>query len=374
MHLVKSLAVEHQMTRVYEQAHGAAMSHNLDLANAATRMTHTGSIAGMVLNLVLLLTCALASMRGDLNVSVVISVILLASRLMDPIQRAVFIYVQGRDRRAAFDKIVELDERTRLDEGSLPDGTFDALEELRADRLRLGDSAEPGAPSARQMPISLTLKAGDCIAVSSSSPALARRLMRALAGLDNEHQPDPALEGPSPARVMVNRLPLQDYSSADRNRIVGYVSADNRLFDGTIQDNITRFGEVSIPQAFEVAALFGIDRRLDELPGGIRTIVGDAAGGAIPPGLERQIAIMRAIVHRPRIILFDHAEQGLDRDSYADLVRFFSQVRGQATIVIASEDANLTAIADRIYHLDDQGLSLAEDLVLTQTPYRALVV
>jgi ABC-type protease/lipase transport system fused ATPase/permease subunit len=147
--------------------------------------------------------------------------------------------------------------------------------------------------------------------------------------------------------VMVNGKPLDTYGPADHNRILTYLSADNRLFDGTIQDNVTRFGEVTPEAAYEVARLMGIDKRFDELPGGMQTPVGDSAGGIVPPGLERQIALLRGLSHRPRMILFDHGDQGLDRDGYARLISFFGQMRGTATIVIASEDANLTSLADR---------------------------
>jgi ABC-type iron transport system FetAB ATPase subunit len=167
---------------------------------------------------------------------------------------------------------------------------------------------------------------------------------------------------------MVNGKPLDTYGPADHNRILTYLSADNRLFDGTIQDNVTRFGEVTPEAAYEVARLLGIDKRLDELPGGMQTPVGDSAGGIVPPGLERQIALLRGLSHRPRMILFDHGDQGLDRDGYARLISFFGQVRGMATIVIASEDANLTSLADRAFILEDGVLRPATPSCLLPFP------
>lgn len=359
MLLVKSFAVEHHMTRVYEQAHGAAMRNNLRLAMSATRLTHAGAVSGMMLNVMLLLTCATVAAYDHMDVAVVISAVLLSSRLMDPIQRAVFVFVQGRDRFAAFRKIVDLEAMTQTDSASLPDGSFSEFQSLQVTGLSLY--------SARQRPISLSVKPGEFIAISGHDVAATKRLMRSLAGLE-------IMEGGVGGHVRVNDIAIENYGMADRNRILGYVSDNSRLFDGSIQDNITRFGEVSVEQAFEVARLFGIDQRLDELPGGLQTKVGDGVGGNVPPGLERQIAILRAVVHRPRLILFDHAEQGLDRESYAELIRFFGLVRGNATVVIASEDANLTSLADRTYRLDEGGLSLNSDVIAQDVSYRALVL
>jgi ABC-type protease/lipase transport system fused ATPase/permease subunit len=363
MHLVKALAVEPQMVRVYEKAHGQAMHNNLAMAGSAAKLTHSNAIAGMLLNIVLLFSCALAAERGAMNLAMVISTILLSSRLMEPIQRAVFIHIQGRDRDSAFAKIRKLDEDTRLDMPVHTRSVFTTLEEYRLENVVL--TPEDGAaPVAMPAPCSMTIQPGECIAISSTSRKDVRALMRAMAGLDEV----------SGGAVMVNGKPLDTYGPADHNRILTYLSADNRLFDGTIQDNVTRFGEVTPEAAYEVARLMGIDKRFDELPGGMQTPVGDSAGGIVPPGLERQIALLRGLSHRPRMILFDHGDQGLDRDGYARLISFFGQIRGTATIVIASEDANLTSLADRAFILEAEGLRSCDPIVPVGLPYRSLVL
>jgi ABC-type bacteriocin/lantibiotic exporter with double-glycine peptidase domain len=361
MHLVKAMAVEPQMVRVYEKAHGQAMHNNLALAGSAARLTHSNAIAGMLLNIVLLFSCAIAAERGAMNLAMVISTILLSSRLMEPIQRAVFIHIQGRDRDSALVKIRKLDEDTRLDMPAKTQATFTQLTEYRLDNVMLMREDEAGASHA---PYSMTISPGECIAISSTSRKDVRALMRAMAGLDEV----------ASGAVVVNGQSLDAYGPADRNRILTYLSADNRLFDGTIQDNVTRFGEVTPEAAYEVARLLGIDRRFDELPGGMQTPVGDAAGGIVPPGLERQISLLRGLSHRPRMILFDHGDQGLDRDGYAKLISFFGQVRGTATIIIASEDANLTSLADRAFQLDAGALRPCDPIVPVSLPYRSLVL
>lgn len=374
MHLVKALAVEQHMTRVYEQAHGAAMRDTLRLAMAATRLTHAMAIAGMALNLVLLITCAIAARTGRMDITLVISIVLLSSRLTDPIQRAVFTFVQGRDRRAALAKIAGLEAATLSPladgRGEEPNGGDGAgpvsFEQLRLSARSLSAMPAPGEATG---PVSLTIRRGDFVAISSDRPDLSRRLLRAMAGLEGD---DPA--APGQADLRINERRFEAWSCAMRSRFVGYVPARSALFDGTIQDNVTRFGAVSVEQAFAVAELFGMARRLNELPGGLQTRVGSGARGNVPPGLERQIAILRALVHKPAVILFDHAEQGLDRDAYAGLVRFLGKVRGQATIVLASEDGNLTALADTCYALSTRGLRRSDPDASPAVAYRSLVV
>ena len=367
MHLVKALAVEPQMVRVYEKAHGQAMHNNLAMADSAARLTHSNAIAGMLLNIVLLFSCALAAERGAMNLAMVISTILLSSRLMEPIQRAVFIHIQGRDRASAFAKIRKLEEDTRLDRPAATRSVFTTLEEYRLDNVvvaRAEEDERSAPPAGLPAPHNVVIKPGECIAISCANRQEVRALMRTMAGL----------EEPATGAVVVNGQPLDTYGPADHNRILTYISADNRLFDGTIQDNVTRFGEVTPEAAYEVARLLGIDRRFDELPGGMQTPVGDAAGGIVPPGLERQIVLLRALSHRPRMILFDHGDQGLDRDGYARLISFFSQIRGSATIIIASEDANLTSLADRAFQLDRGELRPCDPIVPVSLPYRSLVL
>lgn len=327
---IKGLAIEPHMARLYEYHHANSTRSNLALANTATRISQSGTEMGPALSAIMLIAFAILAASEHIALATVIATVILAQRIVDPVQRAIFIVMQQRDRSSANKQLSALskvdDAVGDVDGLDFAEGCRLGITGLRADLFNEGDM-----PS-----LSLDVAPGDMIAFSSADPRCASSILRCIAGVD------PCEAG----AVSVNGVAIERLSTRQRAAAFGYVSAQVGLFDGTIADNITRFGAVSVTQAFHVAALLGIQSRLDELPRGLETEV-TSTGGSIAPGLARQIAILRALSHRPRIILLDHAEQGLDREGYADLAAFCEKVRGNATVLIASNDANFTSLAQK---------------------------
>ena len=129
------------------------------------------------------------------------------------------------------------------------------------------------------------------------------------------------------------------------------VSPDLPLLRGTIDRNL-RYRCPDAPQAEieRVKALCGLDTLLEELPEGAATRL--AEGGAnLSPGQRQRIALARAIVGQPRLLLLDEAESNLDPQSALALDRVLSGYRG--TVLMVTHRPDRLATADRIWHLED---------------------
>lgn len=360
--VIKGFAVEPQMARLYEHVHGKASASNLALAHSAARLSQTGSEMAPALTALLLISFAMMSAQEPVMLATVIATIIIAQRLVDPVQRAIFILMQHRDAINASERLQMLGPNVPAARGEAP---LELAQEYVLRIEGLAPKLPDGAPDAAFAGLDLKVQRGEIIALSSLDPAWSSGMLRVIAGITP----------PSAGAVWLDAYCAAQFTAAQRAQAFGYVSAKVALFDGTIGDNITRFGAVSVPDAFVVARLLGVQQRLDELPQGLETPVGAQGGSNVPPGLARQIAILRALAHRPRIILLDHADQGLDRDAYADLVGFCEKLRGDATVLIASNDANFTSIADR--HLSLSGGMWREsysDALKNAAAYRSLVV
>ena len=117
-------------------------------------------------------------------------------------------------------------------------------------------------------------------------------------------------------------------------------------------DNLTLFqGASAVTPALEAARIVGIDDTIRHLPEGYQMKVGDGAAMEIPTGLRQGIAMARALASRPRIILFDEANGGLDSASDARLKKALAALKGRVTIIMVSHRPSLLQLADRRYEL-----------------------
>jgi ATP-binding cassette subfamily C protein LapB len=102
-----------------------------------------------------------------------------------------------------------------------------------------------------------------------------------------------------------------------------------------------------------LAYLLGLDATVRRLPDGYATVVGGAAGGVLTVGIRQQVAIIRALVGEPRLILFDEANLPLDAANGRRLRDLLAGMKNHAALVLTGGDAEFLALADR-------RLSLAE--------------
>ncbi|MEW6427020.1 MAG: type I secretion system permease/ATPase [Thermodesulfobacteriota bacterium] len=134
---------------------------------------------------------------------------------------------------------------------------------------------------------------------------------------------------------------------------IGVVLQENYLFSGTIRDNIALpRPEASMELIIRAARLSGAHEFIAQLPEGYDTVVGER-GSSLSGGQKQRLAIARALITEPRILIFDEATSALDYQSEKIIRQNLKQIRqGRTTIVIAHrlstiEDCDLIIAMDR---------------------------
>lgn len=342
IHHLKAQVIEEAMLRRYEDIQRGIARTSMKTADASNHLLNGVLLTNQAITITALIYGAYAINSGTMTLGALSAVILLGGRLIAPIQRAVFILVQARDLCEAEDVVAEIMRKPV----ARPASEHLLIENVgRLELSRVGFRSGK-SPENRCRNIDLTLRPGEMIALADPNKTLSTGLLRIMAGI----------ERPEEGEVTLNSRNIDDFSLSQLNSCVAYVSGNSALFAGTIRDNMTRFGEVSLEEAWSVASLMGIQGALNELPRGLDTPVTGTASESLPTSLCQQLAILRAIVLRPRILLLDDVDRGLDRQSYGNLQRFIASIRGQATIVIVSDDRNLTAGAERSFVITESGL------------------
>jgi ATP-binding cassette, subfamily B, bacterial len=187
--------------------------------------------------------------------------------------------------------------------------------------------------------ISLRIAKGQKVALVGSSGSGKSTLARLLLGL----------YGPTKGRILVDGTDLTELDASSVRRQYGVVLQETSLFDGTVADNLRLFyPNAPLEHLVLAARVAQIHDDIMALPRGYETPIG--SGSALSGGQRQRLALARAIVHRPPIMLFDEATSALDAVTEAAIERYLS-TRACTRIIIAHRLSTVRD-ADAIIVLD----------------------
>lgn len=187
--------------------------------------------------------------------------------------------------------------------------------------------------------VSLSIKAGESIAIIGPSGCGKSTLLKALGGLAPQKNGFILLDG-----VDVRQLGLTAY-----RKHIAYVLQEDKLFAGSLLDNISSFDiHPDNEWACECARLASIHTEIDAMPMKYETMVGDM-GSALSGGQRQRISLARALYKRPRILFLDEATSDLDIDNEA---RINDSLRAlKITRIFVAHRPTMIAMADRVFDL-----------------------
>jgi ATP-binding cassette subfamily B protein RaxB len=151
----------------------------------------------------------------------------------------------------------------------------------------------------------LDIAPGECVAIAGPSGAGKTTLLKILAGLLR----------PSAGTVLIDDVPLQAIGLEPYRAQIGCVLQDDRLFAGSIAENIAGFSPSSDSERIQQVARFAaIHNEIVHMPMGYETLVGDM-GSSLSGGQMQRIVLARALYRAPRILLLDEATSHLDEEN-----------------------------------------------------------
>lgn len=173
---------------------------------------------------------------------------------------------------------------------------------------------------------SLTVKPGTCVAFVGESGSGKSTLMQLTIGFLR----------PQSGQILLDGLPMESLDMRTWRRHIAMVPQNTILFSGTIRDNITyglkQFSEENVWKAVDVANLRTV---IGELPQGLDTLVGEN-GLKLSGGQRQRLAIARAVIRDPRVIILDEATSALDVISEREVQNAIENlIRGRTTFIVA---------------------------------------
>jgi len=149
-------------------------------------------------------------------------------------------------------------------------------------------------------------------------------------------------------QVLIDGTNIRDIRVDDLRRNVGLVFQDTFLFSDTIRNNIA-YGRVDATQEEieQAAALAQASEFIDELPDGYDTVVGEQ-GFSLSGGQRQRLAIARAILIRPRVLILDDATSSVDASMEQEIRTALRRVMEGRTTIIISHRLSTIALADQV--------------------------
>jgi len=196
------------------------------------------------------------------------------------------------------------------------------------------------APSLRKL--SFGIKPGEKIAILGRIGSGKTTLEKLILGLYQ----------PTEGAVLVDGIDLRQLDPAELRRQIGYVQQDVMLFYGSLRDNIALGAPLADDAAIVKAAeIGGILSLVNQHPKGFDMLVGER-GESLSGGQRQGVAIARAVINDPPILLLDEPTSSMDFSSEDDIKRRLTEFSKDKTVILISHRTSLLELAERIIVMD----------------------
>jgi ATP-binding cassette, subfamily B, bacterial HlyB/CyaB len=200
----------------------------------------------------------------------------------------------------------------------------------------------PGAPTPAVKDASFAIEPGQIVGIVGKSGSGKTTIARLLQGL---YRPQAGL-------VKIDGQDLKELDLGHLRAQIGVVLQENFLFRGTVRENIAMTKPAaSLDEVVEAAQVAGAHEFIQRLPHGYSTMLDEGAAN-LSGGQRQRLAIARALIHAPPILVFDEATSALDPETETIVQQHLAQIARGRTIVIITHRLSFVAPADQVVVID----------------------
>jgi ATP-binding cassette subfamily C exporter for protease/lipase len=204
-------------------------------------------------------------------------------------------------------------------------------------------ASAPGSQVPILKGINFALNPGELMVLIGPSASGKTTLARLMMGIW------PSLAG----NVRLDGADVYSWNKEELGPHVGYLPQTVELFEGTVAENIARFGDVDMEKVKAAAEEVGLAELIESMPQGYDTLIGEE-GSFLSGGQRQRVGLARALYGKPRFVVLDEPNSSLDEAGEAALLKTLAQVKaGGATVIVISHRLNILNVADKMMVLRD---------------------
>lgn len=340
VHSVKSMAMEAQMIQRYARLQEAVARNSHRVVQVNTNSLGVAGVFSQLLTLSVVIFGSLMVVDNALTVGGLSACTLLAGRALQPVQKAVGLWTRWQTAklmRARFETIFQLPVEPQADIPVVQ--PIKGQVDLRGVVFRHVEDAAPLFNG-----LDLHIRPGERIAIGGDNGCGKSTLLRMLHGSI----------APSEGQVLLDGVPIQQHERDHllRSDGVAFIPQRGELLRGTILENLTMFRADRRKDALHLAGVMGLDEVVYRLAQGYHTRVGDGSSDILPRGVVQRIAVIRALVSRPRVLLFDEANAAMDGPGDERLRQYFESMSRETTLIMVTLRPSMQRLADKVFRIE----------------------
>ena len=328
--VIEALGMLPNIRQRWHSLHEKQIQHQASASDQAAIMGGLSKFIRITMQSLALGYGALLVLEGKISPGSMIAASILVSRALAPVEMLVGNWKQIITGRAAYARINDLfaSHPVRQHGMSLaaPRGT------IRFDNVA---ASAPGSSQPILKNLNFGIGAGESVAIIGPSGAGKSALARLLVGVW------PATAG----TVRLDGADLFQWNKDELGPHLGYLPQDIELFDGTVAENIARFGDVDANKVIKAAERAGVHELILRLPNGYDTPLG-FSGNVLSGGQKQRIGLARALYGDPALVVLDEPNSNLDEAGEKALSTTIMDLtaRGTTVVLITHRNASLDVV------------------------------
>ncbi|OUE41792.1 type I secretion system permease/ATPase [Billgrantia desiderata SP1] len=339
---VKSLRAESRIQSIWEKATAFLSRTSAQLRLVSTSVSNVAMWAQHTVAVGVILIGVYLIIDGNLSQGGLIAAYMLSSRAMAPISQAAALLAQYHQSSTALKSLDDVMQRpVERPEGKAFISRPVVRGEIRFDKASL---RYPDEERDALRDISLKIEPGEKVALLGRVGCGKTSLNKLLLGL----------YAPTAGAVMLDGVDLRQFDPIQLRRHIGYVPQDVSLFFGSLRDNIVAGGGsdgVDDESLLRAIKLSGLESLVNGHPHGVDLQVGER-GQMLSGGQRQAVAIARAMVHDPQILLLDEPTSSMDHASEEAFKTNLKQYGEGKTLIVVTHRTSLLSLVERIIVID----------------------
>jgi len=286
---------------------------------------------------------ALLVIDGAMTPGSMIAGSILLGKALGPVELAIGIWKQLLSARTAYHRLEGLLQNNPVRDAGM------SLPRPQGKLLVEGVTATPpGTQTVVLKQVGFAVSAGEVVGVIGPSASGKSTLARLMVGVW------PTVAG----KVRRDGADVFSWNKQQLGPAVGYLPQDIELFEGSIAENIARFGQVDSDKVVEAAQLAGVHEMILRFPKGYDTPIGEG-GSSLSGGQRQRIGLARAMYGNPAFVVLDEPNSNLDEIGEAALVRAVLELKRRGTtVMLITHRTSILAAVDKLLLLVEGAVQL----------------